>query len=251
MKFKLPLPSFFARYATCLVASAGLLLSACGGGGTGPDASAGAPAIHRLQITTSVSPSVTVVAVTKLSETRVSRTVYDYVFKITVQNGPQSLSSLKAKLVAVGSGTTILDGDVDVGGIGADAQATPADTIKLRHDRALPFDQAAFRWEFTASSTIALTSLTPRIAETGTGNPVTVSFQEEATLSLSTALSWQFTKLPDGASAPAVTPSNNGLRVVFTPTVHGTYELRATDGVDAISVWVSTCQIPDDHKVSS
>lgn len=36
---------------------------------------------------TYAAPAMTVISLTKLSETRITRTDYDYVFKITVQNG--------------------------------------------------------------------------------------------------------------------------------------------------------------------
>lgn len=121
-----------------------LLLAACGGGGASTDRSP----LDARESALAVAPqsSASVVSLTKVSETRISRTVFDYVFKITVQNGPIAQTGVVASLTAVGRGTTIVDGTSAVGVLGAGAVVTPADTITLRQDRTYAFDAAALRW---------------------------------------------------------------------------------------------------------
>lgn len=93
-----------------------------------------------------------VVTLTKMSETRVSRTVFDYVFQVTIKNtGTDAHTGVVANLTGVGSGTMILDGTVLAARIAANSSVTPADTITLRHDRAFVFAQSALSWQVSAN----------------------------------------------------------------------------------------------------
>lgn len=93
---------------------------------------------------------VSVVSIRKLSETRIGRTTYDYVFAVTLINTTgQSLNTIKATLTGVGSGSSIIDGVVQVGTLAPGVTLTASDTITIRHDRTLPFDPAALVWSFT------------------------------------------------------------------------------------------------------
>ncbi|HEY0891771.1 MAG TPA: hypothetical protein VGE32_01870, partial [Cellvibrio sp.] len=111
----------------------------------------------------SMALDLNVVTLNKLSETRIDRTTYDYVFSVTVQNGAQAVNNAAQTLTASGAGTTILDGSVLLGNLASGEQITPADTIKIRHNRALPFDQSALVWSasgtLVASSSSAASSL--------------------------------------------------------------------------------------------
>src|ERR1700754_1834635 len=95
------------------VAVACLAVTACGGGGgessSGVATGAAADNAHALAV---VGNSVTdadgrEVSLVKVSETRVSRTVYDYVYNIVVKNNAAALTNGIAALTKVGAGTTI------------------------------------------------------------------------------------------------------------------------------------------------
>ena len=92
------------------------------------------------------TPAMTVLSLTKVSETRITRTDYDYVFQITVKNGAQALRNASETLISVGAGTTIIDGNVQLGTFAANASTTPLDTITLRQNRLLPFNEQALVW---------------------------------------------------------------------------------------------------------
>lgn len=144
-------PAHFGRWlyrAAALCIS--LTLAACGGGGGAPmDASPNA--IKMAVVSTAAAPNVTVTGITKLSETRVSRTVYDYIFQVTVKNnGTEAQSSVSATLTGVGPGTTIVDGTVTVGNLAAGATVMPPDTITLRQDRTLSFNEGMLVWAISA-----------------------------------------------------------------------------------------------------
>lgn len=138
-------------------------LSACGGSTPEPS-SAGAladvSASTRSAAAAATSPSIPiaglkVVSLTKLSETRVSRTVYDYVFSVVVANqSGQAQAGVVAKVSEVGDGTSVIDGVSVVGDLAASAQMTSSDTITLRHDRAKPFSMASIAWSFEATAPV-------------------------------------------------------------------------------------------------
>jgi gamma-glutamyltranspeptidase/glutathione hydrolase len=142
--------------ATAMV---GAMLGACGGGdaaSTAPTASAEAAAVttRRAALATQASepaPLAHVLGLTKVAETRVGRTVYDYRFKITVQAGALPLSGVGATLTGAGNGVSVIDGQVVVGTLASGASATPSDTITLRVDRSVAFDPAALQWRIDAT----------------------------------------------------------------------------------------------------
>ena len=111
----------------------------------------------------SVVTGANVIALTKISETRISRTVYDYVFKVSIQNGPIPQTRVLATLTAVGSGTTIVDGTAFVGDMSAGGIVSSPDTITLRHDRAFTFDTSALVWKIvgTADTNYAFATIGP------------------------------------------------------------------------------------------
>ena len=143
-----------ARWARLSFRTVGLALTlglvGCGGGDSAT-ADNGAFATKRA-LSATTAPGAAVVAVIKVSETRVSRTVYDYVFKVSVQNGTLAQLGVAANLTAVGTGTTIVDGGSVIGDMDANALVASTDTITLRHDRTYTFDQGALKWNVTSTA---------------------------------------------------------------------------------------------------
>jgi hypothetical protein len=109
----------------------------------------------KIAATTSVVPAVVITGIKKLSETRISRTVYDYVFQVSFKNnGSVPQTGVAATLTAVGPGATIQDGSVNVGNLVAGGTATPTDTITIRQDRTLPFNEAMLIWTVSANDAV-------------------------------------------------------------------------------------------------
>lgn len=159
-------------YASC-VALIGVLLSACGGGvdggATATSAKTASQMVNSPTTSESLSSSVALALITettdvrlksltKVSETRVGRTVFDYVFRVELTNaGSGALNNVKGLVTASGDGTTIIDAAVNVGNMSAGQTLTPADTITLRHDRTKTFQSTALVWSFTSESTLPAT----------------------------------------------------------------------------------------------
>lgn len=123
-----------------------LALAACGGGNGDNATSGGGPT--RLAAASAVAANAQVVSISKVGETRVGRTVYDYAFQVTVKNGPLAQRNLIATLVGAGPGTTIIGPSAHLGDLAPDQTATSTDTVVLRQDRTRPFDPAALVWSF-------------------------------------------------------------------------------------------------------
>lgn len=154
----------------------------------------------------SMALELNVVSLTKLSETRVDRTSYDYVFSVTVQNGAQAVNNAAQTLTASGAGTTILDGSVLLGDLASDEQVTPADTIKIRHNRTLPFNPSALIW--SASGTVVASSSS---AASSVANRVLLN--EPFNVDKATLFSAAYRSISTDSSAPLffVTGGNSGI----------------------------------------
>ena len=160
-----------------LALAAAVILSACGGGGGSTPASADAPLAAAAPNATALqavaladSASVVQVALgEKLSETRISRTVYQYVYRLTVSNGAQPVSGLVVRLTGGGSGLTVVQGSVFAGDLAGGATVAPAGTVTFQQDRTIAFDPSALAWAltpFTAPSAATCAALANNVGET-------------------------------------------------------------------------------------
>lgn len=119
------------------------------------------------------SSEAVVMSIAKVSEKRIDRTVFEYVFKVTVKNGDLPQNNIAATLLTVGKGSTIVDGSVSVENLVAGAIATPTDTITIRHDRIYPFDLAALVWR--VGGRVPLEDVPITVKETTEAQHITLS----------------------------------------------------------------------------
>ena len=142
-----------------LAVAAAVILGACGGGGGGgsvADATdtslaAGAPNATALQ-SLPLADSAAVVEVAlgeKLSETRINRTVYEYVYRLSVTNGAQAVQGLVVRLTGGGAGLSVVQGSVLAGDLASGATVAPTGTVTFRQDRTTAFDASALTWTLT------------------------------------------------------------------------------------------------------
>lgn len=209
-----------------------LMLSACGGGSSSVDSAQNIPkSVGSSVAATLASPSIT--ALTKVRETRIGRTLFEYEFRITVQNGSAAQAGLMARLSGAGAGTRVIRGDVDVGSLAQGAIATPDGTIILRHDRQMAFAPEQLVWQFYANETSpAGLSLTLSQGVVGAGENLAI----QATL---TDLNGQSTTavadvryeilVPISGLSGAV-PTIKGNQIVTSPDTRGGFSVKATFG---------------------
>ena len=103
---------------------------------------------------TSLCAAPKVVDLVLVSEKRISRTVYDYTYKVKVQNDNTALTNVIAQAQSTGVGTSILDGTATLPTLASNATATTTDTVILRHDRLKPFRKDLIVWSVAGTPII-------------------------------------------------------------------------------------------------
>ncbi|MBW3509200.1 hypothetical protein [Janthinobacterium sp. NKUCC06_STL] len=144
----------------------GLAMGLCACGGPNDPTQAPAPKVMLAAAATSTTAQAAgdleVTLLEKVAEQRVSRTAWDYTYRVHIRNnGGETASNVQAVLASAPAGSTIIDGDVLASNIGAGATVTPTDTITLRIDRNIPFQSAGLTWTFSTGAGIVLAPVRP------------------------------------------------------------------------------------------
>ncbi len=134
-------------------------LVACGGGSEGSTQRAAsgdraqASSILATAAQTNAANELRVVELAKLSEVRVSRTVFDYTFQVRVRNtGSASYENVHLTLTSVGPGSSIVDGVATLNRIAGNAEAITNDSVTIRQDRIQAFDLSNIKWQIEATA---------------------------------------------------------------------------------------------------
>ena len=147
------------------------VLAACGGGdeGTGKTAMSEIAKKQALAVQASAADELRVIELVKVSETRVSRTVFDYTFQVRVRNtGRNAYKNVALNVIVVGAGASIRDGLVALGTIGPATDVLASDTITIRQDRTQAFDTTAITWRIEGTSESSPAAQLLALEEAGT-----------------------------------------------------------------------------------
>jgi PKD repeat protein len=112
---------------------------------------------------------------TLVSSTRVSATVYEYLYRAQVTNSGPALRGVVGTVVSTAPATTIIEGTLSFGDVAASGVATSVDTFTLRHNRTVPFDASRLIWTVTGTPASPIQSdftFTPN----GGNAPVSIRF---------------------------------------------------------------------------
>lgn len=166
-----------ATRVVCATATA-VLLAACGGGSSSsPDDDSGLQAVPdhvTVKVVDSVPGGPSIVAMNRLSERRVSRTVFEYQFSVTVDAGTAARRSIQAELADLPQGSSVVDGRTSTTALAANTRATSIDTVTILHDRSKPFNPELITWRVSAVDAAATASSASTLAAVGlTGYRVT------------------------------------------------------------------------------
>ena len=96
-------------------------------------------------LTLFASPSFAALVVgntTLVSSQRVTRTQWDYTFRLSATNTGPDAKSVRATVTSGSPHTTVLESELVFGDMGASATALSQDTFTVRHDRSFPFSMA-------------------------------------------------------------------------------------------------------------
>ena len=160
----LALASLRRRGLAAAALATGLALGLCACGGPNDPTQPPTPKVMLAAAAASVQAAgdFEVTRLEKVAEQRVSRTVWDYTYRVHIRNnGSASASNVRAMLTSAPEGSTIVDGDVLAGSIDAGATVTPDDTIIVRIERSIAFQSAGLAWTFSANTSIELDPVRP------------------------------------------------------------------------------------------
>jgi hypothetical protein len=143
------------RLTGVLALSVGLL-AACGDGsdaGTQRTSTSDSGRARAMAVQAAAADEIKVVELAKVSEVRVSRTVFDYTFQVQVRNtGRTAYENVVLTLTAVGAGASVRDGSVALGRIAAGVDMVTSDTVTIRQERTQTFDAAALAWRIEGTA---------------------------------------------------------------------------------------------------
>ncbi|MEO8445080.1 MAG: hypothetical protein ABI567_08765 [Gammaproteobacteria bacterium] len=144
------MPGRLSRWPALLLLA--LVLAACGGGsspGSAPAPQGDPPQAGTLAVSvpTGRSGDPVITGYELVWSQRVSRTVFDYAYRVHLQVGSTQYPPGTALIAASSSATTVLQkGNVITGILRAGDVATPADLFIIRQDRTAPFSASSLTW---------------------------------------------------------------------------------------------------------
>jgi hypothetical protein len=97
-----------------------------------------------------------------VSSQRISRTVYEYVYKVDVSNWSGSDATIDAAVTSQLPQITVVSGIVHFGQVRYGATVQSTNTVVLRHDRTKPFDTSGLVW---STQTVALPPTSTELIE--------------------------------------------------------------------------------------
>jgi hypothetical protein len=103
-------------------------------------------------VRTAQAPDISFTRLILQGTTRVTRTVFDYVYKVEAENRGEGLLEVEATVESLDAATMVMDAQASFGAVASGAIAQSADTITLRQDRTRPFSLAALRWTFSGEA---------------------------------------------------------------------------------------------------
>ena len=91
-----------------------------------------------------------------VSKRRAGRGLYDYTYRLTIDNVGTTLNNVKVYVSCEATGTELIDDIVDFGDIPENAQVTSTDTFTLRQNRRIPFNPECLVYEVGFDTVVRL-----------------------------------------------------------------------------------------------
>jgi len=111
-----------------------------------------------------------------VSSTRVGRTLFEYVLRVSITNKVATAQGLTAQVFSRSTNTVVIQGNVSFGDLAFGASTISSNTITIRQDRSAVFDPTALQWFVTAQSMpLAVTIDTPVSGLLTNGTNVVIS----------------------------------------------------------------------------
>lgn len=202
--------------------------------------------------TLSVNGSFAIGGYNLVRERRVNALVSEFDYEATLSNrGPTAIASATATVVSAVSTTTVVDGVLSFGAVGAGQSRRSSDTFTLRRLRIVPLVPAVLGWTIVPASQPTNRPPVARIAPLQgsvlPGVPITLdgSASSDPDGTPISSYQWALTARPAASQA---TLAATTAATAFTPDVAGTYTVRLTVGdgalTDATTLTFSTANRP-------
>ena len=91
---------------------------------------------------------------TLVSSQRVSRTDFEYTYRVDVTNTGAAVEGVTATVTSTAGSTAIVDGEVSFGGVFAGATVTSSDTFTIRQNRTSAFNPGALAWTIKSTPVV-------------------------------------------------------------------------------------------------
>ncbi len=171
-----------------------------------------------------------------LSSERVGRTLYRYTYTLSITNTAEALTGVVGQVQSTSGATTVDDGTVVFGDVGAGVTVTSADVYVFTHNRRYRFNPANLVWTFTADEPA---SNTAPVADAGPDQTVAVG--TEVTLDGTNSsdadgdaltYAWALITQPAGSTSTLANPDSATPNL--NPDVVGEYvaQLIVNDGTE-------------------
>ena len=140
-----------------------------------------------LLVTSLLYAEVIVGPLEQISSQRVSRTDFEYTYKLQLQNTGDAVSNVSVVVTSTSGSTIIVDGNLTFGDIGSGATASSQDTFSFRQNRRVAFDPGALQYDIQMDTVVApsVVITSPPSLTTLGASPVSIEGEispEQATL---------------------------------------------------------------------
>ena len=163
----------------------------------------------------------------KVSSQQITRTLYNYTYTALIKNTGPALTNVTATLTSLDPHTTVIQGTVSFGNVGADSSRRSVNTFTIQQDRTFLFDEAGLYWDISYDPAVA----PPPTANAGAdqvaqlGSTVTLDGSASVGFNDTTiGYSWTIISKPSGSAAVL---SNAGVaRPTFIVDLPGNYVIE-------------------------
>jgi PKD repeat protein len=163
-----------------------------------------------------------------VSSTRLSRTVFEYVYKARMTNTGEAVVNASGVVASRVPNVTIVEATLTFGNVGQGETVQSVDTFTVRHDRSAPFTEADLSWTISADPAVALRARFSATPASGPA-PLRVTFVPDP-ITTSAIVNYQWDLDGNGSFGVAETVGRNQIRT-YTAPGDVAVQLRVTDSL--------------------
>lgn len=201
----------------------------------------------------SAQAAVTITRLDLIRTVRVSRTLFDYSYQVSVINSGEAVKNVVATVTSSSVATVVVDGTVNIGSLAAGEGTTSNDTFTIRQDRLKPFDPSSLQWQISSdlANHAPVAAASVDFANTTVGQVINLDGRSSSDSDADPlTFAWGVLNAPTGSTTALTSPQSAqaGLRIDRA----GTYriQLAVNDGkVSSLPVTLSVYATMPSHSL--